>query len=157
MTPDPVLVAQIAVANNLPVHLLTAQIMQESDGDPMAFRYEHAFFERYIHDKPDAKGFAYGPLAACSYGLLQIMLETALEIGYTDRPELLFLPRVGLTWGAKRMAILWNLVGSIPSTYRVALAAYNGGASLLHVAEATWPQPVQSYVSTITTRAETVI
>jgi soluble lytic murein transglycosylase-like protein len=89
----------------------------------MAFRYEHAFFDNYLRHKPEAKGYAYGPLAACSFGLLQILFETALETGFDDRPERLFDPRVGLAWGAKYLQSRLTLSGG---DYHAALAAYNG-------------------------------
>ncbi len=121
------LVQQVASTYNLPQNLLTAQIQHESGGDPFAFRYEHSYFQAYIQNKPAAKAALYGPLAACSYGLLQILLETAYEIGYTDRPEGLFVPRVGLAFGAKQMRKLWDHFGGAPESYRLALAAYNAG------------------------------
>ena len=120
------LIVQVAGAYALPINLLTAQVLQESSGKADAFRYEAGFYSRYIQHHPTAKGFSYGPLAACSYGLLQILLETALEIGFSDRPETLFLPRVGLNWGAKKMRLLWDAAGNTPDTYRIALQHYNG-------------------------------
>lgn len=122
---DPDLVDQIARVYRLPTYLLAAQIQVESGGDPNAFRYEPAYFEKYIFER-DVKGARYGPLAACSYGLLQILLETALEIGFTDKPEMLFVPRIGLSWGAKYLRLLWDNVGGQPETYRKALVRYNG-------------------------------
>jgi soluble lytic murein transglycosylase-like protein len=140
----------LACANNygLPFALLQAQVMTESSGDPNAFRYEHAYFERYILGNANAKAGQYGPFAACSVGLLQIMVETACEIGFTDRPERLFDPRIGLAFGCKRMQGLLAAAGG-PSFYRVALAAYNGGPKLLHIPESAWPPSVQAYVDKV--------
>jgi soluble lytic murein transglycosylase-like protein len=125
--------ADILQASNvygLPLDLLRAQIEQESGGDPFAFRFEHTFFVRYIRDNAAAKGAQYGPLAACSYGMLQILLETAMEMGFADRPEQLFIPRVGLTWGARKMQVLVQRYGV--DNYRSALAAYNAGTGNLN-------------------------
>lgn len=122
---DPQLVRQVAGVYRLPETLLAAQISVESGGDPNAFRYEPAYFERYILEKA-VKGSKYGPLAACSYGLLQILLETALEIGFDDKPERLFEPRIGLSWGAKYLRYLWDGLGGEESSFRSALARYNG-------------------------------
>lgn len=118
------LVRQVATLYGLPADLLRAQVEQESSGDPNALRYEPAFFDRYIRDNPEAAGARYVAFAACSIGLMQIMLETACEIGFSGQPWELFSPRVGLAWGAKRMQ---QLVAWADGDYRKALAAYNGG------------------------------
>ncbi len=143
------LLHQVSNASGLPFALLEAQVLAESGGDPNALRYERDYFERYILGSPHAKAAAYGPLAACSFGLLQILLETAMEIGFTDRPERLFVPMVGLTFGAKQMANLWKAAGGLDSDYRIALAGYNGGSKMLTLAESSWPVPVQQYVSRV--------
>jgi hypothetical protein len=145
-TPYTDLISQIALFYALPPDLLEAQVIHESSGDPNAFRYEPKFFETYIKSNSDAKGSAYGPLAACSYGLLQIMLETALEQGYAQRPELLFTPRVGLNEGAKRMQALWKWAGGMLSDYGRALAAYNGGIGAAHAGP---PFVNQAYVNAV--------
>jgi soluble lytic murein transglycosylase-like protein len=122
-SPYDALIQTVANTYGLPNDLLRAQVFQESSFDPMAFRYEKAFFDTYIRHKPEAKGYAYGPLAACSFGLLQILLETALEIGYNDEPQRLFTPQVGLSWGARYLQLrLQHASGD----YHAALMAYNG-------------------------------
>lgn len=120
------LVRQIATLYALPAALLASQVMQESSGRADAFRFEPSHYARYIQHHPEALGFRYGPLASCSYGLMQILLETALELGYTDPPELLFDPRVNMTWGAKKMRALWDREGGTDVAYRLALQGYNG-------------------------------
>ncbi len=117
------LVIQVSTQYNLRADLLSAQIEVESSGEPFAFRYERAYFERYINGRVTVAGFRYGPLAACSFGLLQILLETALEHGFDDRPERLFDPRVGLAWGAKYLRVCLDKQAG---DYRGALARYNG-------------------------------
>ncbi len=143
------LIHQISNSSGLPFALLEAQVLAESGGDPNAFKYENNYFERYILSNPHAKAAQYVCLAACSYGLLQIMLETAMEIGFTDRPERLFAPMIGLSFGAKQMSNLWKAAGGTDTDYRTALASYNGGATMLTLAESSWPVPVQSYVSRV--------
>jgi hypothetical protein len=123
---DP-LIQQAATVYVLPFALLKAQCEQESSYRPDAFRYEHDFYRRYIVGNKDAKAAQYGPLAACSYGLLQIVLEVAYELGYDGRPEGLFVDRVGLAWGAKKMRALWAKVGGTDADYFQALCMYNGG------------------------------
>jgi soluble lytic murein transglycosylase-like protein len=121
------LIHQVAATYQLDPTLLEGQVLTESDGDPNAFRFEKAFYERYILDKPltIAKAGAYGPFAACSVGLMQIMVEVAYELGFDGRPEQLFTPRVNLAWGARKLRRLLDWAdGDIVR----ALCAYNGGA-----------------------------
>lgn len=110
----------------LPFDLVQTQVLHESSGKADAFRFESAFYEKYIQHNLTAKGFSFGPLAACSYGLMQVLLETALEDGFTGDPQLLFIPRVGLNAGCKHLRKLWDALGGTPETYRQALARYNG-------------------------------
>lgn len=123
-TPYTALIQEVADVYALPAPVLEAQILVESAGDPFALRYEPEFFVRYIRDNAHARGRAYGPLAACSYGLLQILYETALEIGFPGRPEGLFDPRTNLIWAGKHLA---SLVTWADGQLARALAAYNAG------------------------------
>ena len=130
------MIQQVGTAYGLPFDLLNAQVTVESDGDPNAFRYEPAFFTRYIHGNVKALAGRFGPLAACSYGMLQIMLETAYEIGFDGRPEDLFVDRIGLTWGAKKLRALLD---ANAGDYKIALARYNGaGTAAAAYADRVW-------------------
>ena len=122
-TPHDALILQTANVYGVPFDLLQSQVIQESSGDPWAFRFEPAYFSKYIKSNTDAKGHEYGPLSACSFGLLQILLETALEIGYEGRPERLFEPKIGLAWGTKYLAQCIAREGG--DTWK-GLARYNG-------------------------------
>jgi hypothetical protein len=122
---DVALVRDVATACRIPSDVLLAQVLVESAGDPSAFRYEADFFDRYIRYNAMAKGRKYGPIAACSFGLLQIVLETAIEEGFDGQPWDLFVPRIGLTWGAKHLSTLYH--GWADEDVDRALAAYNGG------------------------------
>jgi len=117
----------------LDARLLEGQVFQESSDQADAFRFEPAFYRRYVKDNPAAKAAQYGPLAACSYGLLQIMLETAVEFGFTGQPWDLFRPSVGLAAGARYLAHLRDLHGG---DMTAALLAFNGGG------DPTYPQRV---------------
>lgn len=101
--------------------LLDAQVSVESSYDTFAFRYEPAFFQRYVKNSPHYRLF--GPLAACSYGLLQIMLVDAIEVGFVGEPWELFDPATGLYWGCKKLQQLAKQTAG----QQQALAAYNGG------------------------------
>lgn len=104
--------------------LLAAQVLVESSGDPNAFRYEPAFFAKYIKGNANAKAARFGPLAACSYGPLQIMLEVACELGFDGYPEELFNPQTGVEWGARYLA---SLLKWAEGDYTRAWCAFNGG------------------------------
>jgi soluble lytic murein transglycosylase-like protein len=126
MTPYRDLIEEVAGQCRLPLDLLTAQVLVESSGDPNAFRYERDFYDRYLrHATGTPRWLPYGPLAACSYGLLQILLVVAYEDGFEGRPEDLFDPYTGLLWGARHMQTLVEWAG--PTNYVQALCAYNGG------------------------------
>jgi hypothetical protein len=124
--PDHPIVDRVALQFQLDPELLSAQIFVESSGDPFAFRFEPAYFDRYVRDRPLVAGFKYGPLAACSFGLLQILLETAIEHGFEDQPQRLFDPMIGMTFGAKYLRHCLDLTGQ---DYRKALAKYNGSGT----------------------------
>lgn len=118
-----------AVAGNaakyaLSPELLVAQVLVESSGQADAFRYEDAFYRKYIKGNANAKAARFGPLAACSYGPLQIMLETAYELGFDGAPEELFIPEIGMNWGAKYLA---SLLAWSKGEYEKAWSAFNGG------------------------------
>lgn len=137
------LIRQVALTCRVPSEILEAQVLVESNGDPYAFRFEPAFFDAYIRENLQAKGHRYGPIAACSFGLLQIVLEVALEDGFTGQPWDLFVPRIGLTWGAKHLSGL--LHGWAEGDIDRALAAYNGGKLGNH----TRPFRNQAYVDRV--------
>lgn len=118
------LVEQAAARYELDADLLEAQVLVESSGDPDAFRYEPGFFRSYVRDNPRAAAAHDGPLAACSYGLLQILLETARELGFAGSPAALFVPEAGLDWGARYLRTLVDWAGG---DVERALCAYNGG------------------------------
>lgn len=140
---DRSLIRQIATECRLQPDLLEAQIIVESNGDRFAFRFEERYFDTYIRSNPMARGYKYGPIAACSFGLLQIVLETALEDGFTGLPHDLFISRVGLLWGARHLSAL--LHGWADEDYDRALAAYNGGK----LGNASRPFRNQDYVDRV--------
>ena|SRR2546426_237197 len=144
-TPYTALISEVANEFGLPADLLEAQVLVESGGDPNAFRYEHSFYTKYLRDNEKAVARRYGPIAACSCGLLQIVVEVAYELGFEGRPEDLFTDRIGLHWGARKMRALWAWAGGLEADYPKALSAYNGGAR--HAVGP--PFPNQTYVDRI--------
>ena len=121
-----------AKAHGLDPLLVEAIVLTESSGNTDAFRFEPAFYNRYI--KPYRLYLGWNPRRiSSSYGLLQLMGPVAHERGYPkDQPlEHLFVPEVGLEWGCKhlRMLLDWadGFEASDTQKRDAALASYNGG------------------------------
>jgi hypothetical protein len=99
MAPDPLapfrpLLAEAAASIDWPADLLAAQVLVESSGDPYALRVEFDLWRRTERTIAAAR---WGPLYCTSFGLGQILFMTALDEGFTGRPEDLFVPRTNLT------------------------------------------------------------
>jgi len=110
--------------HGLDPNLVEAVVICESAGRTDAFRFEPAFYARYLQDRPEWQ--KQNPRrVASSYGLMQVMYTTAVDNGFTyDAPEYLFIPTVGLDMGC---AILADLMEWSDGDVLKALAAYNGG------------------------------
>jgi soluble lytic murein transglycosylase-like protein len=103
--------------------LVEAVVRKESSGLTHAYRYEPDFYRRYLASNPAYDG-ANPRRVAASYGLMQIMYPTARERGFTEAPEFLFVPVIGLDWGCNYLA---SLLRRFKGQLNLALAAYNGG------------------------------
>jgi len=103
--------------------LLEALVMVESSGRADAFRFEPAFWSRYLEHNPEYK-HENPRRVSSSYGLCQVMYSTARELGFNSDPEMLFVPRVSLHFGAMNLA---RLLKWAEGDATKALAAYNGG------------------------------
>ena len=103
--------------------IIEAIVQVESAGMAHAYRYEPAFWDRYLKDNP-----LYNDMnprrASASYGLMQIMYPVACERGFTGEPELLFVPAINLQYGCRH---LQHLLEWSSGDVERALAAYNGG------------------------------
>jgi soluble lytic murein transglycosylase-like protein len=128
-------IAAVAAAHRLDPDLVAAVVEQESAGHFYAYRYEPAFFTRYLASIP-----AYATRdpheVSASFGLMQIMFTTAVEHGFAGDPWDLFAPLASLEYGCRHLASLvaWArglYTGLTTQADRVvlrsALAAYNGG------------------------------
>lgn len=125
--------------------ILAGLVMQESSGDPWAIRVERGFWGRYLDgilafvkrspSKVDDRWAEYPDIYSASYGLCQVMLQTALEHGWTMRrfPTELLDPAVNLRVAAEilRKHIAKGLEqvrqGKAGDAVHVALLRYNGG------------------------------
>jgi len=118
----------------LPAELAAAVVRVESGGNPLAFRYEPAFLKRYV--LPNASVKAKAPCSleterqarAMSWGLMQVMGETARGLGF-DGPFLSALtdPATGLDYGCRLLARLKARHLAAHGWPGVA-AAYNAGS-----------------------------
>lgn len=128
-------IAAAAAAAGLEAGLVQAVVEQESDYDTTAYRYEPAFWTRYLSGLRKYSGDDPRVVSA-SYGLMQCMYPAAVDAGFTGAPTDLYTPAIGLEWGCKILAgdLAWaRRVYTGMQTKadavirRAALAAYNGG------------------------------
>lgn len=104
--------------------LVEAIIFVESSGRASAYRYEPAFFKRYL-EPLSQYAHANPERVSASYGLMQCMYSTARDYGFDDEPEVLFLPATAVRYGCKHLA--WCLKWAGGDVAKAA-ACYNGGA-----------------------------
>lgn len=117
-------VVAIATTHQLDPALICALCEHESRWDTWAIRYEPSFQERWVPRAGLDPTEYYS--RAFSYGLMQIMGQTARELLYMG-PYLSELcdPKVGIEFGCRKLAhCLKNTAGNIAA----ALEQYNGGA-----------------------------
>lgn len=123
--PDLIALAQrIATDAHLDPALVCAVVEQESDWDPWAVRYEPAYDRRYIlpmHLRPTAE-----ILRAMSWGLMQVMGESARGVGYEGPIPQLCDPWTGLTTGC---VLLANDLRYAVQDVAAALLRWNGGGN----------------------------
>ncbi|PSH05135.1 MAG: lysozyme [Acidobacteria bacterium] len=116
-----------AQAHRLPEELVCAVADHESGGwNPWAVRYEAEFERKYVPVNP-AKQPTEHYARAFSYGLMQIMGQTARELGFIGAylTELCD-PGIGLEFGCRKLR---RCIDAHPGDTRAALLAYNGGGN----------------------------
>lgn len=141
-----------AEAFNFDPLLLAAIALQESSGNPTAFRYEPAFYSRYIkrYHARDLRGHwpersseaKEKTLRACSFGLMQVMGQVARELGFaSDEMFDLFDVRQNLTIACKKLSADLNVIKKLqPEAPEETVTAkllrrYNGGGNPAYPAE----------------------
>lgn len=117
--------------------LVCAVCARESSWNPDATRYEAGFFSRYIESM---KGLSEEEKTnrATSYGLMQIMGQTAREQGFDGPLESLKEPLNAVTQGCRKLKHCLALSGG---NVEGALLHYNGGG------EPKYPQLVMIHYS----------
>lgn len=110
MTDLKLLIPQYCEIYDLPIPLVASIILQESSGESWATRWEEGFYLKYVAKKQRNDLIGHIPknisLAteklhrACSWGVMQIMGQTARELGFAeDSLVKLCLPQLGLKYG----------------------------------------------------------
>ncbi len=118
-------VAPAAVKYGLDPALVAAVCEQESEWNPWAVRYEPAFYLRYI-EPMNLNSHTEAQMRSASFGLMQIMGQTAREFGFDGR----FLtelcdPDQGVLYGCRKLQKCFSIHGDAET----ALLAYNGGSN----------------------------
>ncbi len=121
----------IAAQHSLDPVLVCAIVEQESSWDTHAIRYEPVFRSRYV--APLGLSLTEEVARSISWGLMQVMGQTARERGFTGKfLSALCDPATGLASGCALLAVkISQAAGDIPR----ALELWNGGANLDYVAE----------------------
>ena len=126
--------SEISGAHKLKAEHILAIIYKESSGNPFATRYEPAYY-KWLLGRITTDNFKYHRSAASrdtelttrstSYGLMQVMGQTARETGFegTFVSELCD-PEVGIYWGTLYLAKLVSKYDTIEE----AIASYNAGS-----------------------------
>lgn len=125
----------IAAKHSLDPILVCAQVEQESAWNTFAIRYEPGFLSKYV-----AKFYTAGKLTATetysrafSWGLMQIMGQTAREFGFSgiSLAELCD-PETGVEFGCRKLeSCMFRAKGDV----NAALLAYNGGSNAQYASE----------------------
>lgn len=127
------MIEKFAAAHGLSPALVIAIVEVESGGNPWAARHEPAFFRNYVEN---ARIKAVSPcsidtekrLRATSFGLMQVMGQTARELGF-DKPFLTALcdPATGLEYGCRYLKKQVDRYRDRGLDW--AVAAYNAGTA----------------------------
>lgn len=144
------LIFQTARSFGLDPCLVAAVVCAESSGNPYAIKPELGFWTRYLSgildfvrrspSKRDDRWAQYNQIYSCSYGLMQILYQTARELGFDPQFPTELCGPMGVQAGcAKLKKCLTQSGGSV----RQALLKYNGGG------DPEYPDRVLTFFDTI--------
>ena len=113
--------------------MIEAIIYVESNFNPWAIRVERGFWTRYLTGikdlffrtpEKDEKWLTCPDLTSASYGLMQIMLTTAMELGFRFQyPTELLDPATNIKYGCRLLRKHYDQYGK----WEDAVSAYNQG------------------------------
>jgi hypothetical protein len=153
-TPDQdALIVAMAESYQLPVVIVRGMVTHESIGGiPVAVRFEPDFYDRYLKGKtPD-----YRPHTACSWeterigratswGLMQVMGETARVVGFRGWFPELCRPEIGLEWGCRYLRRLVDRYLA-DSDWPTVMRAYNGGPGNRDKMDSPYPGNILKHI-----------
>lgn len=120
------IVDRVAVKYELDPDLVEAIIVKESSGNKEAYKIELGFYQRYV--KPltfsDTEEYA----RSFSWGLMQVMGQTARELGFAGKffTEITSDPELAINIGCK---YLKRQINRYPDSVKDAISAYNAGSA----------------------------
>ena len=122
-------VSPIAAKYGLDPLIVCAVCEQESSWNQNAVRFEPGFLALYVKPKNPAAPTTLEILKACSFGLMQVMGEVAIELGWQGH----FLtelcdPATGVDFGCRKLQRCFSVHGDAETS----LLAYNGGGNALY-------------------------
>lgn len=128
MTPLEQIARDAAEKYKLDAQLVCAVCEQESNWQQWAIRYENAFFAKYVAGKftNNEIGITEAYARAFSWGLMQVMGQTARDFGYSGPLPQLCDPATGIDVGCK---VLAHKLAVNQGKVHDALQAWNGGAN----------------------------
>ena len=113
--------------------MIEAVIFVESNFNPWAIKIERGFWSRYLSGiknlffktkEKDEQWLTYPDLISASYGLMQIMLTTAMELGFRFQyPTELLDPATNIKYGCRLLKKHYDRYGN----WEDAISAYNQG------------------------------
>ncbi len=122
------LARETAAAHALDAEIVCAVCEQESSWNPWAIRYEGGFFQRYVIPEWRANrvpSYTEAQARAISWGLMQVMGQTAREHGFTSAHlSELCEPATGLAIGCR---VLAHKLAAAEGNVARALLLWNGG------------------------------
>ncbi|MDE3138024.1 MAG: lytic transglycosylase domain-containing protein [Acidobacteriota bacterium] len=119
----------VAARHGLDGALVCAVCEQESGWDPWAIRYEPGFYERYVLPMVDGEKLSDETEArarAFSWGLMQVMGQTARETGYSGHLAGICDPETGIEVGCR---VLAGKLTKARGDVERALLLWNGGTN----------------------------
>jgi soluble lytic murein transglycosylase-like protein len=119
-----------AAAAQLDEAVMCAVAEQESEWNPWAYRYEPAFYTKYVAPQKLSPTESYG--RSTSWGLLQTMGQSIRELGYAGDLPALCDPATGVEWGCKLFVVK---LGHAGGNYDEALQLWNGGSNPNYAAQ----------------------
>jgi soluble lytic murein transglycosylase-like protein len=115
----------VAAKHSLPPEAVLAVAEQESGFQPWSMRYESTFYAKYVAPKViGGMAITEGMARATSWGVMQIMGETARELGFAGSSLAeLCDPAEGLEYGCRKLAQCYRQAAGL---WKKAFEIYNG-------------------------------